>query len=322
MMRDLNSLSTQPVTSSPSTGSSVMLSHHHRSDFYSYTTLVAPISWTLTPNESSITADSTSFDDNVSQNSHDLNSYQFSDNNINNCSATSTQMHPSATSLKSPSYSPSSCSQSVSEEPNEKRRKTGKSNYKHIPHREKPPHLVAKRNARERRRVQAVNSAFARLRKCVQVENRNKRLSKVKTLQEAIKYISKLQEILDSCPPLPSESSENLISLNSEHIQTSESAENERHIQVARNSVNSDANFSGHIQSHFNNVNGIVRTHEMESSSFPSNYLPASIVPDHSHHEFAGASSCSTNKENMMVDSKWIKNENVGARDGHRWEIL
>lgn len=168
--------------------------------------------------------------------------------------------------------------------------------------------------------MQAVNSAFARLRKCVQVENRNKRLSKVKTLQEAIKYISKLQEILESCPPLPSASSEHLISPNSENILNSESVESDRHIQVTCNSVNSDANFADHIQSHFNGVNGAVRTHEMESS-FPSNYLPASIVADHSHHEFAGTSS-STNKENMMVDSKWIKNENVGARDGHRWEML
>lgn len=68
--------------------------------------------------------------------------------------------------------------------------------YKHIPHREKPPHLVARRNARERRRVQAVNNAFAKLRKAVPIENRNKRLSKVKTLQRAIEYIEALQDIL------------------------------------------------------------------------------------------------------------------------------
>lgn len=60
-----------------------------------------------------------------------------------------------------------------------KPRKSGKGSYKHVPHREKPPHLVARRNARERRRVQAVNTAFSRLRKCVPTENRNKRLSKV-----------------------------------------------------------------------------------------------------------------------------------------------
>ena len=35
-----------------------------------------------------------------------------------------------------------------------------KSTYKHIPHREKPAHLVEKRNARERRRVEAVNGAL------------------------------------------------------------------------------------------------------------------------------------------------------------------
>uniref|UniRef100_A0A131YWD8 BHLH domain-containing protein n=1 Tax=Rhipicephalus appendiculatus TaxID=34631 RepID=A0A131YWD8_RHIAP len=71
-----------------------------------------------------------------------------------------------------------------------------KSAYKHVPHREKPPHLVARRNARERRRVQAVNSAFCRLRKCVPVENRAKRLSKVKTLHRAIEYIQALQHLL------------------------------------------------------------------------------------------------------------------------------
>ena len=50
-----------------------------------------------------------------------------------------------------------------------------KSNYKHVPHCEKPPQVVAKRNARERRRVQAVNQAFIQLRKAIPIE------SKVKT---------------------------------------------------------------------------------------------------------------------------------------------
>ncbi|KAF8774092.1 heart- and neural crest derivatives-expressed protein 2-like [Argiope bruennichi] len=71
-----------------------------------------------------------------------------------------------------------------------------KSSYKHVPHREKPPHLVARRNARERRRVQAVNTAFSRLRRSVPAENKNKRLSKVKTLHRAIEYIQMLQDML------------------------------------------------------------------------------------------------------------------------------
>ncbi len=36
----------------------------------------------------------------------------------------------------------------------------------------KPPHLVAKRNARERRRVHAVNLAFLKLRRAVPFENK------------------------------------------------------------------------------------------------------------------------------------------------------
>lgn len=49
--------------------------------------------------------------------------------------------------------------------------KVSTATYKHVPHRDKPPQLVARRNARERRRVQAVNSAFSRLRKVVPIEN-------------------------------------------------------------------------------------------------------------------------------------------------------
>ena len=47
-----------------------------------------------------------------------------------------------------------------------------KSNYKHVPHSAKPPQVVAKRNARERKRVHAVNQAFVRLRKVLPFENK------------------------------------------------------------------------------------------------------------------------------------------------------
>ncbi|XP_069988617.1 achaete-scute homolog 1, partial [Penaeus vannamei] len=83
------------------------------------------------------------------------------------------------------------------------RKKKCKSAYKHVPHREKPPHLVARRNARERRRVQSVNVAFARLRRVVPgTSGRSKRVSKVKILQGAIDYIYHLQDLLeeDSVP--------------------------------------------------------------------------------------------------------------------------
>ncbi len=88
------------------------------------------------------------------------------------------------------------CGSKLSKEQKRPHRKS-KSNYKHIPHREKAPHLVAKRNARERRRVQAVNSAFLCLRRHVPHENRHKRLSKVKTLRIAIDYINYLKRMIE-----------------------------------------------------------------------------------------------------------------------------
>ena len=79
-----------------------------------------------------------------------------------------------------------------------------KSAYKHVPHREKPAHLVAKRNARERRRVEAVNSAFVRLGKAVPIDNkRGKRVSKVKVLQKAIDYILSMREAISQHDGVP-----------------------------------------------------------------------------------------------------------------------
>ncbi|XP_056635454.1 achaete-scute homolog 1a-like [Diorhabda sublineata] len=70
-------------------------------------------------------------------------------------------------------------------------------NIKHVSYKEKTPQVVARRNARERRRVQAVNMAFVRLRKAIPYQNaRGKRISKVKTLKNAIKYIQELEIIL------------------------------------------------------------------------------------------------------------------------------
>ncbi|XP_011681646.1 helix-loop-helix protein 6-like [Strongylocentrotus purpuratus] len=61
---------------------------------------------------------------------------------------------------------------------------------------EKEPHLVQRRNARERRRVQLVNDGFIRLRRKIPTEPRNKKLSKVKTLRSAINYILHLQQMI------------------------------------------------------------------------------------------------------------------------------
>lgn len=57
--------------------------------------------------------------------------------------------------------------------------------------------FIEKRNARERRRVQAVNQAFNRLRSHVpSVCSRNKRVSKVKIIHRAIQYIMALHQLV------------------------------------------------------------------------------------------------------------------------------
>ncbi|KAF0287641.1 Protein atonal 7 [Amphibalanus amphitrite] len=76
------------------------------------------------------------------------------------------------------------------------RRRVGGPVSKHTGQKEKPVHLVQRRNARERRRVQAVNVAFSRLSKVVPLETRGKRISKVKTLHKAIEYIDQLRRLL------------------------------------------------------------------------------------------------------------------------------
>ena len=58
--------------------------------------------------------------------------------------------------------------------------------------------VIDKRNARERRRVENVNDAFKRLRSRIPYENKDKRLSKVKTLQTAMRYINYLADMLNS----------------------------------------------------------------------------------------------------------------------------
>lgn len=56
---------------------------------------------------------------------------------------------------------------------------------------------MERRNERERFRVRAVNSAFARLRRMIPATAmRNKRVSKLKTLQKAVEYIRSLIYLL------------------------------------------------------------------------------------------------------------------------------
>ena len=78
-----------------------------------------------------------------------------------------------------------------------KKRKPKISIYKHVPHCEREPHVVEKRNARERKRVMNVNKAFLHLRKHVPCGKRNKHISKAKILKIAIDYIYYLQDLID-----------------------------------------------------------------------------------------------------------------------------
>ncbi|XP_045480097.1 achaete-scute homolog 1a-like [Harmonia axyridis] len=81
----------------------------------------------------------------------------------------------------------------------EKKVKQNERYFEHSYNRQKGPQLVAKRNLRERNRVQAVNGAFNRLRKAVPFQHaRGKRISKVKTLQNAINYIRGLEQLLNN----------------------------------------------------------------------------------------------------------------------------
>ncbi|VDK65871.1 unnamed protein product [Gongylonema pulchrum] len=62
---------------------------------------------------------------------------------------------------------------------------------------ERPPVVVAKRNARERTRVHAVNQAFVTLKYHLPaVRSNTKRVSKLKILRAAISYITALTDML------------------------------------------------------------------------------------------------------------------------------
>ncbi|OZC11556.1 Helix-loop-helix DNA-binding domain protein [Onchocerca flexuosa] len=62
---------------------------------------------------------------------------------------------------------------------------------------ERPPFMVAKRNARERTRVHAVNQAFVALKfHLPAIRSNAKRVSKLKILRAAITYIAALTDLL------------------------------------------------------------------------------------------------------------------------------
>ena len=60
------------------------------------------------------------------------------------------------------------------------------------------PAFIRKRNERERIRVRHVNEGYARLREHLPNEPTEKRMSKVQTLRAAIRYIRRLETLLDT----------------------------------------------------------------------------------------------------------------------------
>uniref|UniRef100_A0A452RZK4 Atonal bHLH transcription factor 7 n=1 Tax=Ursus americanus TaxID=9643 RepID=A0A452RZK4_URSAM len=81
------------------------------------------------------------------------------------------------------------------------------------------PHAARRRlaaNARERRRMQGLNTAFDRLRRVVPQWGQDKKLSKYETLQMALSYIMALTRILAEAERFGSE--RDWVSLHCEHF--------------------------------------------------------------------------------------------------------
>ncbi|VDK67891.1 unnamed protein product [Litomosoides sigmodontis] len=75
---------------------------------------------------------------------------------------------------------------------------------------ERPPFMVAKRNARERTRVHAVNQAFGALKfHLPTIRSNAKRVSKLKILRAAINYIATLTDLLHGNADVPKLSASN-----------------------------------------------------------------------------------------------------------------
>uniref|UniRef100_A0A0R3RJC2 BHLH domain-containing protein n=1 Tax=Elaeophora elaphi TaxID=1147741 RepID=A0A0R3RJC2_9BILA len=80
---------------------------------------------------------------------------------------------------------------------------------------ERPPFMVAKRNARERTRVHAVNQAFVALKfHLPAIRSNAKRVSKLKILRAAINYIAALTDLLRGNADVPKFNASNYCSEN------------------------------------------------------------------------------------------------------------
>ncbi|XP_064627993.1 achaete-scute complex protein T3-like [Lineus longissimus] len=74
--------------------------------------------------------------------------------------------------------------------------KPRKRSRRHVPHSERSAEAVERRNARERRRVEAVNSAFVQLSRHIPGGDANEKIQKIDILRGAISYINDLLDIV------------------------------------------------------------------------------------------------------------------------------
>ncbi|KAK6187941.1 hypothetical protein SNE40_005859 [Patella caerulea] len=109
------------------------------------------------------------------------------------------------------------------------RRQSGKvkKQRQHIPHRDRTPEYVIKRNKRERDRVDHVNQAFIKLRDHIPDVKDDSRMSKIGILRSASEYIKSLTSLLNMnelCTPIQNEHHENLSTEKKSPCQSSQTS--------------------------------------------------------------------------------------------------
>lgn len=131
-------------------------------------------------------------DSNTAKNTTTSNKIKTSDRNNNNSNNADDSNNGNAISDVAPKNSPGS---NVENEPEALRCKR-RIDFSSLGLPRPQPAAMARRNERERNRVKQVNLGFETLRQHVPQGRKNKKLSKVDTLKEAVKYIKYLHQLL------------------------------------------------------------------------------------------------------------------------------